>query len=419
MRVETPTRQDVARLLLLIALMHLCSRDGTDLIRLYRQWRNRASAFFDACLSGKIMPVANKFQAEMNTLMPESQIAHLYLPGWGSADAAYYASLVKDHNGLWRLRHRRLRSIASVPARDGILILWGDVTPSPDVAISRIPALERVLTGGVACKDFGAEAENNFEVRRQLSHTAIVAHLFDALHHNRLVTRHNPGRVLLQVDTGSGDGWVHPYAFISLAVRPYAPTCAQKARVTVWANASQAGLYAEQTPRCIIPSVKGATAYQQNPSDRTEGKLLAEMLLSRLLPLIGVLRADQRVDIYGLHYDADQERGIIAEFGKGLSLQVCKGLPLVRLGATQPTQRVWVPNIALLTVLREAIYDPTPDETARYERWDALTRVFRFFGVSELLDLPNYLAGRGLPLPDGADKHIAEMVIGEQKHFKD
>ena len=418
-RVRTQTRQEVARLLLLIALLHLCSRDEVDLIRLYRQWRNRASAFFDACLSGEITPVANKLQADINALMPESKIAHLYLPAWGGSEPAYYASLIKGSDGLWRLRHRRLRPIPGTPARDGVLILWGDITPSPDVAVARTPMLERVLTGGIACTNFGAEAENNFEVRRQLSHAVIVAELFDALHHNRLVTRHDPGRILLQVNTSIGDGWVHPYAFTSLAVRPYAPTRTQKARVTVWANASEMGLYAEQTPRCVIASVKGAMAYQGNPDDRTEGKLLAEMLLSRLLPLIGVLRADQRVDIYGLHYDADKERGIIAQFGNELSLQACKGLPLVRLGAIQPMQRVWVPNAALLTVLREAIYDPTPDETARYDRWYALARILRFFGVSEPLDLPNYFAGRGLPLPDGADKHISKMVIGEQKHFKD
>ena len=415
-RVETQTRHDVARLLLLVALLHLHCRDGADLIRLYRRWRNRASAFFDACLSGEITPVANGFQADMNALMPESRTAHLYLPEWGSSKPAFHASLIKADDGLWRLRHRRLRPVPGTPARDGVVILWGDVTPSPDVAVARTPTLDRVLTGGVGCADFGAEAETCFEVRRQLSHAVIVAQLFDALHHDRLLTQHDPGKVVLHVNTGIGDGWTHPHEFTVLAVRPYALPRTQKARVLIWANASDAGLYVPQMPRCILPAVKGATIYRGNEHDRTEGKLLSELLLSRLLPLVGVLRPDQTVDVYGLHYDNNQGRSVLAEFGKGLPLQTCNGLPLVRLGEDRARQHLWIPNMVLLTVLREAIYDPTPDEAARLDRWHALMGVFRFLSVSEPSILPGYFAGRGLPLPDGADQHIIKMVIAERDY---
>ena len=122
-RVGARTRQDVARLLLLIALLRLHCRDRADLIRLYRRWRNRASAFFDACLFGEVSPLANGFQAKMDVLMPESRTAHLYLPAWGGTEPAYYASLIKGDDGLWGLRHRRLRPVPGTPARDGVLVL--------------------------------------------------------------------------------------------------------------------------------------------------------------------------------------------------------------------------------------------------------------------------------------------------------
>lgn len=414
-RVETRTRQDVARLLLLIVLLHLNCRDGADLIRLYRQWRNRASAFFDACLSGEIAPVANRFQADMNALMPESRTAHLYLPGWGGSEPAHYASLVRGGDGLWRLRHRRLRPIPGTPARDGVIVRWGDVTPSPDVAVAQIPMLERVLTGGVACADFGAEAENNFEVRRQLSHAVIVAQVFNALHHDRLVTRHDPGKVMLHVNTGVGDGWVHPHEFQTLAVRPYALARDQKARVTIWANTSDEGLYAAQMPRCILPSVKGATAYPRRPQDQTEAKLLAELLLSRLLPLVGILRLDQTVDMYGLHYDADLGHGGVAEFATRLPLRSCKGLPLAKLCQDEQGRCVWIANTALVSILRELVYDPTPDAAARTERWHALCLVLRWLGVTAPQDCLTYFAEHGLPLPNGAEQHLQKLVNGQRQ----
>ena len=416
-RVEARTRQDVARLLLLIALLRLHCRDGADLIRLYRRWRNRASAFFDACLSGEIMPCHNQYQADMNALMPESRTAHLYLPEWGGLEPAYYASLIKDDDGLWRLRHRRLRPVPGTPARDGVAILWGDVTPSPDVAVARTPTLERVLTGGVGCADFGAEAEACFEVRRQLSHAVIVAQLFDALHHDRLVTLHDPGKVVLHVDTSIGDGWTHPHEFTTLAVRPYAPVRIRKARVTVWANAMDTSLYVPQTPRCIMPTVKDATTYQGNPNDRAEAKLLAELLLSRLLPLVGVLRQNQTVDMYGLHYDADQGRGVVAEFAVGLPLKSCKGLPLVGPSAMESGRRLWVANAALVSILREAVYDPSPDTEARIERWHSLRLVLWGLGVASPKDYQAYFAAWGLLLPDGAEQHISDLVTAEREHF--
>lgn len=413
-QVEARNRQDVARLLTLIVLLHLHCRDGADLIRMYRQWRNRASAFFDACLSGEIVPVANSFQADMNALMPESRTAHLYLPEWGGSECAYYASLIKGNDGLWRLRHRRLRPVPGTPARDGVIVRWGDVTPSPDVAVARTPTLERVLTGGVAYADFGAEAENNFEVRRQLSHAVIVAQVFDALHHDRLVTQHDPGKVILHVNTGVGDGWVHPHEFQTLAVRPYAPAHDQKARVTIWANTSDEGLYAAQTPRCIMPSVKGATAYPRRPQDRAEAKLLAELLLSRLLPLVGILRPDQTVDMYGLHYNADLGRGGVAEFATRLPLRSCKGLPLARLGQDEQGRCLWVPNAALVSILRDAIYDPTPDAEARAERRHSLCVVMRWLGVNTPRDYLACFAEHGLPLPNGAEQHMKDIIAERQ-----
>ena len=414
MRVKTQKQQDVARLLLLIAMLHLYCRDGIDLIREYRRWRNRASAFFDACLSGEIVPAFNKFQDDLNALMPKSNTAHLYLPEWGSSEAAYYASLIRGKDGLWRLRHRRLRPVPGTPARDGVLILWGDATPSPDIVVAQTPTLERVLTGGVSCADFGSEAETCFEVRRQLSHAVIVAHIFDALHHDRLATLHNPGKVDLHVNTDIGDGWVHPYEFVTVAVRPYALARTHKARVVVWGNASDAGLYALQVPRCILPAVKGASIYQGNPKDRTEIRFLSEVLLSRLFPLVGILRLDQRVDVYGLHYDVDRKCGVVAEFAAGLPLRSCKGLPLVKPGEAQTGQRTWIPNAALLMVLRESIYDPSPDEAARMDRWYSLTRTMCYFGVTAPKDYSALFAKYNIPLTLGADHHITNLISAYQ-----
>lgn len=412
LRVDTASVKDTPRLLLLIALLRLYCRDGADAIGLYRQYRNQASLFFNACARGDIQPSANKMQAELARLIPAGQVAHLYIGCWGDAEATHYVSLIRGDDGLFRLRHRKIRVAPQHLARDGVFVSWGEITPRPDIACGLTPALDRVLTGGRATRDFVAEAATVYEVRRQLTHCAMLCQLFGCLHRDELVTWHDPGRAVLRVDAAAGDGWTRPYGFTGGAVRPYAQPGTQKMRVTVRACASDAGLYAIQSPRCVMATVKGVAEYR--PAGRAEGRLLAELLLSRLVPFVGVV-GEGRVSLVGLHYDATRQQGVLGGLMSGRSLRSCDGLPMVK-AADGEEGRLWLPNAALLTILRGLIYDETPDAEARVERWYALTRVLRCFGVSAPADYPDYFARCGLPLPAGGDGHIAGRVTTEKAY---
>jgi len=332
LRVDTAAAKDTPRLLLLAALLALYCPDDADRLALYRRHRGNATLFFDACVSGDIRPCPNAAQAELARLLPAGQVAHLYVGCWDDADATNYVSLIRGADGLFRLRHRKIRVAPKNLARDGVFASWGKITPRPDIACGLTPTWDRVLTGGKATRDFIGEAATVYEVRRQLSHCAMVCELFGCLHRGELVTWHDPGRAVLRVDAAEGDGWTAPYGFTGLAVRPYAQPGTQKMRVTVWACASDAGLYAAQSPRCVLASVKGVTEHR--PGSRAEGRLLSELLLSRLLPFVDVAGEDGKVGLVGLHYDMARQQGVLGGFMAGRSLRSCGGLPMVKAAGT-------------------------------------------------------------------------------------
>lgn len=412
LRVDTTRPRDTPRLLLLAALHHLYFPDDADRLSLFRQHRHKASLFFAACARGDVQPCANTAQAELARLLPGCQAAHLYFGSWTDREATHYASLVRGEDGLLRLRHVKIRRAPRQLARDGIFASWGEITPRPHVAAGLEPAWDRVLTGGKATRDFLAEVSTVYEVQRQLTHCAMLCQLFGCLHRDELVTWHDPGRAVLRVDTAVGDGWTRPYDFTGGMVRPYAQPGTQKMRVTVRACASDAGLYAAQSPRCVMATVKGVDEYR--PAGRVEGLLLSELLLSRLVPFVGVV-GEGKVNLVGLHYDADKQQGILGGLVFGRSLHSCDGLPMVK-AADGEAGRLWLPNAALLTILRGLLYDETPDAEARVERWYALTQVLRYFGVSAPVDYPEYFVRCGLPLPAGADDHIAGRVAAEKAY---
>ena len=412
--VGTVTAKNTPRLLALIAVNCLYSQEGTDPAVIYRKHRANATLFFDSCVRGDIQPCRNAAQAELARLLPASQVAHLYFGCWGHDDVTHYVSLVRGVDGLFRLRHPKIRVAPKHLARDGVFASWGKITPRPDLACGLPIVWDRVLTGGRATHDFIAEATNVYEVRRQLTHCAMLCELFGCLHRDELVTWHEPGRAALRVNNQMKNGWINPYEFFGVDVRPYAQPGTQKMRVTVFACASDAGLYAAQSPRCVMASVKGLVEYQ--PQSRMEGWLLSEILLSRLLPFVGAVGANGKVSLLGLHYDVGHQKGIIGEFISGRLLRHCEGIPMVKPVNRQGKQ-FWLPNAALLTVLQGLIYDPTPDNAARLERWHALTRVFRAFGVSDPAEMPNYFIHCGLPLPADATDHIADLIAAEKAHY--
>ncbi len=332
LRVDTAAAKDTPRLLLLAALLALYCPDDADRLALYRRHRGNATLFFDTCVSGDIQPCANAAQAELARLLPAGQVAHLYVGCWDDADATHYVSLIRGADGLFRLRHRKIRVAPQNLARDGVFASWGKITPRPDIACGLTLAWDRVLTGGRATRDFIGEAATVYEVRRQLSHCAMVCELFGCLHRGELVTWHDPGRAVLRVDAAEGDGWTAPYGFTGLTVRPYAQPGTQKMRVTVWACASDAGLYAAQSPRCVLASVKGVAEHR--PGSRAEGRLLSELLLSRLLPFVDVAGEDGKVGLVGLHYDMARQQGVLGGFMAGRSLRSCGGLPMVKAAGT-------------------------------------------------------------------------------------
>ena len=418
LRVDTQQSHDTPRRLLLIALLLLHSHDNADKIRLYGRYRSNATAFFEGCVDGAIQPYPNRFQDLLNALLPSSTVAHLYVGVWAAQEPTHYVSLMKGEDNLWRLRHRKIRQAPRPLGRDGVLVTWGDITPLPDIACAYPPKLERVFTGGIACRDFIAETEAVFEVRRQLTHCAMTCELFGSLHRDEVVTWHEPGRVVLRANRPEGHGYARPYGFQVVTVRPYAKTRTIKNRVSVRACTSDTGLYATQSPRCILPSVKGVTEYKRTAENKGERLLLSELLLSRLMPFVGITRLDGRVNLYGLSYDPLEKKSIVAEFMAGKTQRACEGLPVVEAPNPLTSRRTWTPNFALLTILRDLIYDLTPDEDARAERWYALTQVFRFFGVKDASNLAGYFGRRGLPLPNGSDEHIAQLVAAQAQHTK-
>ena len=70
------------------------------------------------------------------------------------------------------------------------------------------------------------------------------------------------------------------------------------------------------------------------------------------------------------------------EFAVKLPLSSCKGLPLVRSGGTESGQLISWTNAALLSILREAIYDPSPDAEAQIERWYSLRLALRGLNIA-------------------------------------
>ena len=413
LRVDIASAKDTPRLLILAALVALYSPDDADHVALYRGHRNQATLFLDSCARGDIQPCANQVQTELSRLVPAGQVAHLYIGCWNDTEATHYVSLIRGADGLFRLRHRKIRVAPQHLARDGVFFSWGKITPRPDIACASRPTLDRVLTGGRATQNFLAEAAMVYEVRRQLSHCAMICELFGCLHRGEIVTWHDPGRAVLRVDRAGGEGWTAPYDFVGVSVRPYAQPGTQKHRVTVCACASDAGLYSAQSPRCILASIKGMAEY--HPGGPSEGRLLSELVLSRLLPFVGVVGVEGKVSLVGLHYDLGSQQGVVGEFIAGRTLRSCEGIPMVKPVDNRLSQ-LWLPNAALLTILRGLIYDETPDTEARVERWYALTRVLRWFGVSDPAMLPDYFARCGLPLPAGADDHIAGRVAAEKAY---
>jgi len=407
--VNTPAYQDTVRLLLLSVLLRLYLPDGADFIRGYRRYRSRASQFFDDCVSGAVQPVKNEFQARLDALLPGQSSAHLYVDRVPGTKAVYFASLLRGKDGLWRLRHRKIRLAPETLARDGVFASWNNPAPHPDVVCAQTPLLDRVVTGGLSCEVFAEEVNSVFEVARQLTQVCAVCEMVGCLHRYEIITWHEPGRVVLRADM-TGNPWTRPYGFTGVTVRPYARPGSVKARVTVWACASDAGLYTVQSPRSIQPTIKGVTEYGGSPYGPAEKLLLSELLLSRLIPVAGAVDPEGRVNLFGLHYDIDQQRGVVGQIAAGRSLRASAGLPLIRPAHQAKRQLVWVPNSALLSILRELVYDPSPDEDSRLDRWYALMRAFRSFGVRDMADLPDYFALRGLPLPNGASEHVAALT---------
>lgn len=410
--VDENAGHDIIRLLVLVVLLHLYLPDGADYLRAYRRYRSRASQFFDDCVDGGMKPVKNQFQFRLNLLLAGRSVAHLYIDGQPGTKTTYFVSLVRGADNLWWLRHRKIRLAPTALARDGVFASWRNPPPHPDVVCIQEPLLDRVITGGVSCAAFAEEANQVYEVARQLTQVCAVCQLLGCLHRNEIVTWHEPGRVVLRADM-AGNPWTQPYGFAQIAVSPYARHGSIKARINVLACASDVGLYTEQTPRSIQPAIRGVSEYEGNPNEPTEKTLLAELLLSRLLPVVGVVDAAGMVNLFALHYDQSQQKGVVGQLSAGRSLHASTGLPLIRC-TDQRSRQVWIPNRPLLSILRELLDDPTPSEQAKLDRWYAITRVFGFLGVVNSSRLPGYFDQWGVPLPEDAERNISdkEAAIG-------
>src|SRR2546423_17753 len=108
------------------------------------------------------------------------------MPGGGVCceclEPTHYLSLYRSAaDGLWRLKRRKIRRVQQMDGnvkltRGGVLVYWhSQQTPPPGIARGLQPRMKRLCTGGRAIAHFEAEVAVQNEVRRELSHCAMVA----------------------------------------------------------------------------------------------------------------------------------------------------------------------------------------------------------------------------------------------------
>jgi len=399
-RVPGRTQSPIEHLYVLIVLIALYFADNSDKVRLFGQHRNKAPAFFRDCASGDMLPCRNRAQETISQLCPNSRTIHLYICGRKAGEPSHYIILERDtNNDLWRLRTPRIYYIDSrirMP-HSGVKAYWpGKYTMLPDLACGLSLHFSRVLAGGDSIRALPLEVADSYELRRMMTHGASVIDVFGGFKNGLVTLRESPGKVQFAMNTPDvfADPFITPFEFEPVNISPYARKVTRPP-VILWANATGEGLLVKQRPRSIQPQVKHAEEFRLK-DDKTFG-LIHDVVLSRLMPFVGVLKPDMTTDIYGLSYDPDYGRSYVAMYARSRRSSAFATIPQFRL---KPERGVWIPNLRAVEVLKGLLFEESPDTEAQEARHYWLRRVFRWHGIGQPDDYPRAFEFWRQPLTD-------------------
>lgn len=399
-RAPGRTQSRIEHLYVSIVLIALNFADNSDKVRLFGLYRNKAPAFFRDCASGAVRPCQNRAQETISQLCPNSRTIHLYICGRKAGEPSHYIILERDtNNGLWRLRTPRVYYIDSrtrMP-HSGVKAYWsGRYTPLPEIACGLNLHFSRVMAGGNSIRDLALEVANSYELRRMITHNLLVLDVFSGLKDRLITLRESPGKVQFSMSMPDvpADPLVTPFGFELVSISPYARKVTRPP-VIVWANATGEDLLVKQRPRSIQPQVKNAVEFK--PKDSEAFGLIRELILSRLVPFVGVLKPDGTTDILGLSYDPESERSFVAVYARSRRPSAFAGIPQFRY---KPERGIWIPNMRAVEVLKGLLFEESPDTEAQEARHYWLRRVFQWQGIGHSDDYPQAFEFWRQPLTD-------------------
>lgn len=391
-------QQSIPRLLMLAAVAALYAKDSWERAQIYRNNKENSSAFFAACVDGSIEPSENKAQNLINRQCPKSTRLNLYIGARRDKKPTHYMSLVKHaETGLWRLKTTRLSTVRTdkrLP-RDGIQALWRtEYTPLPHIANELPIYFSRVLVEGSGIYEMVAEIEDSPELQHQLSHCAMICELFGNLRNDTMTVRCLPGKAVFRVQYHDhiDSGLVTPYSFEPMQISPYARKV-EKPNVIVWGNASTESLRVRQIPRSIQPQIRNAKDYRFRSDD--EGEFVSDVLMTRILPFVGIRRGEDTVDIFGLSYNPDERKTLITTYATGRREASFTMIPTFR--ASIKTEGVYFPNTRAAEILKQMLLQ-LDDRTREQRHW--LFNLFGWLGVHDLEMFVTIFSYYGLPLSD-------------------
>lgn len=399
-RAPGRTQSRLEQQYVLIALIALNFADNSDKVRLFGLYRNKAPTFLRDCASGAVPPCRNRAQETISQLCPNSRTIHLYICGRKAGEPSHYVILERDsHSGLWRLRTPRVYYINSrirMP-HSGVKAYWpGKYTMLPEIACGLSLHFSRVLAGGDSVRDLPLEVAESYELRRMMTQAAVVTDIFNGLKDGLVTLRELPGKVQFAIGTPdvSADPFVTPFDFELVSISPYARKVTRPP-VIVWANATSEGLLVRQRPRSIQPQVKNAVEFK--PKDSEAFGLVRELILSRLVPFVGVMKHDGTTDFLGLSYDPDSGRSFVAMYARSRRSSAFAGIPQFRYKAERG---IWIPNVRAVEVLKGLLFEESPDAEAQEARRYWLQRVFRWQGIGHHEGYPQAFEFWRQPLTD-------------------
>lgn len=370
----------IPRQLLFVAALCLHELDNKeDRFNVYRYYTNEKpkgiGEYLRLCTSNQKKQVDNNAQEQLTKLMPERTKAHLYLCAYSADVPTHYARLEKRGN-FWGIASERL--VVLTPGKklpsDGVIVHWPskrDEAMKPEMArsINRSAEFKRVLTGGVEIGLIAKLAEEDYEVRRQLSHAVLVSEAFTTSNKsNRLLVREGPSSAAFHYSPGDAPpstiAWVEPLTFtldrITAQARP-----ASDMRPVVFRSDHliQHETIPNPIPRCILPKLAKWQRFYKYPWPEEMAKvynddildIATNFLVGGLLPYIGIHTGDGTVRFYGLSI-ISEDRTRIVEYPWTVPSKKSSIFPVISTVPVMSGTVTWTANKRLSQIMAAMIY---------------------------------------------------------------